>query len=66
MFKLLQTVDASSPMPNETVGSSSNGVTSKKPAADELIEDKGKASIQHGSNNRQKGGGNPPLDRIHL
>ncbi|KAK4359712.1 hypothetical protein RND71_021941 [Anisodus tanguticus] len=51
------TVNAYSPMINQTVDSSNSG-TSKKPAADELIEGKGKASIQKG--------GNPPLNRIHL
>lgn len=61
---LSKTVNASSPMPNETVGSSRASGTSKKPAADELIEDKGKASIQHGSSHQK--GVNPPLDRIHL
>ncbi|XP_009605312.1 probable GPI-anchored adhesin-like protein PGA55 [Nicotiana tomentosiformis] len=58
------TVNASSPMLNETFDSSSNNGTSKKPTADELIEAKGKANVQHGSG--QKTGGNPPLDRIHL
>ncbi|MCD7468901.1 hypothetical protein HAX54_007454 [Datura stramonium] len=52
------------PMHNETVDSSSNSGASKKPAADELIEGKGKASAQHGSSHQK--GGNPPLDRIHL
>lgn len=61
---LSETVNASSPMPNETVDSSSNSGTSKKPAADELIEGKDKASTQHGSSHQK--GGNPPLDRIHL
>ncbi|MCD9560700.1 hypothetical protein HAX54_019445 [Datura stramonium] len=61
---LSETVNTSSPMHNETVDSSSNSGASKKPAADELIEGKGKASAQHGSSHQK--GGNPPLDRIHL
>ncbi|KAL3323740.1 hypothetical protein AABB24_038081 [Solanum stoloniferum] len=61
---LSETVNASSPRPNETVGSSRASGTSKKPAADELIEDKSKGSIQHGSSHQK--GVNPPLDRIHL
>ncbi|KAK6775253.1 hypothetical protein RDI58_026254 [Solanum bulbocastanum] len=61
---LSETVNASGPRPNETVGSSRASGTSKKPAADELIEDKGKGSIQHGSSHQK--GVNPPLDRIHL
>lgn len=63
-FKLLQTVNASSPMLNETFDSSSNNGTSKKPTADELIEAKGKASVQHDSSQQKVG--SPPLDRIHL
>ncbi|KAL3322627.1 hypothetical protein AABB24_039959 [Solanum stoloniferum] len=47
---LSEIVNVSSPMPNQTVGSSSVSGTSKKLVADELIEDKSKASIQHGSN----------------
>ncbi|KAK6773834.1 hypothetical protein RDI58_029073 [Solanum bulbocastanum] len=64
MLKLLQTINVSSPMPNETVGSSSASDTSKKPGADELIEYKSKASTQHGSSHQK--GVNPPLKRIHL
>ncbi|KAF3655270.1 putative cyclin-dependent protein kinase inhibitor SMR3-like [Capsicum annuum] len=61
---LCEIVNASSPMCNETVGSSSNNGTSKKTAADKLIEGTGKASTQHGSSHQK--GGNPPLDRINL
>ncbi|CAN4115008.1 unnamed protein product [Withania somnifera] len=61
---LSETVNASSPMSNETVDSSSNSGTSKKPAADKLIEGKGKASTQHGTGPQK--GSNSPLDRIHL
>lgn len=62
---LSETVNASSTVPNETVDSSSNSGTSKKPAADELIEGKFKATVQHDGRKLQKGD-NPPLDRIHL
>ncbi|OIT31092.1 PREDICTED: uncharacterized protein LOC109209150 [Nicotiana attenuata] len=58
------TVNASSPMLNETFDSTSNNGTSKKLATDELIEAKGKASVQLDSS--QQKGGHPPLDRIHL
>ncbi|XP_049398512.1 uncharacterized protein LOC125862470 [Solanum stenotomum] len=61
---LSETVNVSSSMPNETVGSSSASGTSKKPTMDELIEDKSKASIQHGSSHQKRV--NPPLDRIRL
>ncbi|KAG5571385.1 hypothetical protein H5410_061151 [Solanum commersonii] len=48
-IRYTRTVNVSSPMPNEAVGSSSASGTSKKPIVDELIEDKSKANIQHGS-----------------